>query len=150
MDHSPGFLKLVEQTRPRVRECGIDEVLRRQAFGEPFHLVDVREDLEFAADHAEGAVHIGRGVLERDVERLIPDRGADIVLYCGGGFRSVLAAESLQRMGYTRVCSMAGGIRAWRAAGYPMEAGGVAAPEIGAGDAREAADPAPPEGGCGA
>ena len=85
--------------------------------------MDVREDLEFAADHAEGAVHIGRGVLERNVERLVPDRGADIRSLCGGGFRSVLAAESLQRMGYTRVCSMAGGIHTWRAAGYPVEAG---------------------------
>lgn len=128
MDHSPGFLKLVEETRPRVRECGIDEVLRRQAFEEPFHLVDVREDLEFAADHAEGAVHIGRGVLERDVERLIPDKDAAIVLYCGGGFRSVLAAESLQKMGYRSVFSMAGGIRAWRSAGYPLETGPAPAP----------------------
>jgi rhodanese-related sulfurtransferase len=123
MDHSPGFLKLVEEARRGVRECGIDEALRRQAFGEAFHLVDVREDHEFAADHVEGAVHIGRGVLERDVERLIPDKDAAIVLYCGGGFRSVLAAESLQKLGYRNVCSMAGGIRAWRSAGYPLEPG---------------------------
>jgi rhodanese-related sulfurtransferase len=128
MDHSPGFLKLIEETRPRVRECGIDGVLRRQAFDEPFHFVDVREDAEFAADRAEGSVHIGRGVLERDVERLIPDKDATIVLYCGGGFRSVLAAESLQKMGYRSVFSMAGGIRAWRSAGYPLETGPAPAP----------------------
>jgi rhodanese-related sulfurtransferase len=89
---------------------------------ERFHFIDVREESEFLRDRAAGARHIGRGVLERDIETAIPERTADIVLYCGGGFRSALAAESLQRMGYTNVRSMAGGIRAWREAGYPLEA----------------------------
>lgn len=119
--HNPGFSKLVEDARPRVRECDIDDVLRRQAMGERFHLVDIREDHEVAVDRAEGAIHLSRGILEREIESVIPDREALIVLYCGGGYRSVLAAESLQKMGYRNVFSMAGGIRAWRSAGYPME-----------------------------
>jgi rhodanese-related sulfurtransferase len=89
--------------------------------GKPFHFIDVREDHEFAKDHAKGAIHMGRGILERDIESKVPSKGAEIVLYCGGGFRSALAAESLGRMGYTNVASMAGGIRAWREAGYPLE-----------------------------
>jgi rhodanese-related sulfurtransferase len=121
MVHSPGFLKLVEEARKQIQECSIAEVKERAHSGPPFHFIDVREDREFAVDHAAGARHIGRGVLERDVEDLIPDRDAEIVLYCGGGFRSALATYSLQKMGYTRVTSMAGGIRAWREAGYPME-----------------------------
>jgi rhodanese-related sulfurtransferase len=123
MKHSPGFLALVEGAKKRIAECGIAEVRARLDAGESFHFVDVREDAEFAVDRARGARHIGRGVLERDVETLIPDRDAPIVLYCGGGFRSALAAESLQKMGYTRVVSMDGGMRAWREAGYPVEPG---------------------------
>ena len=123
MKHSPGFLALVGEARKQITECTIADVLARLERGEKFHFIDVREDHEFAQDHARGARHIGRGVLERDVETLIPDKEAPIVLYCGGGFRSALAAESLQKMGYRRVISMDGGMRAWREAGYPLETG---------------------------
>jgi rhodanese-related sulfurtransferase len=124
MHHNPGFLALVDDARRRVATCSIAEVRGRLDRGERFALVDVREDREFAVDHLRAARHIGRGVLERDVETLIPDKAAPIVLYCGGGFRSALAADSLQKMGYTNVISMDGGIRAWREAGYPIDAGG--------------------------
>jgi rhodanese-related sulfurtransferase len=123
MKHSPGFLALVADAKTRVTECTIAEVKARLDRGERFELVDVREDNEFAVDHARGARHIGRGVLERDVETLIPDKAAPIVVYCGGGFRSALAADNLRRMGYTNVISMDGGMRAWREAGYPVERG---------------------------
>jgi rhodanese-related sulfurtransferase len=123
MQHSPGFLALVTDARRRIKECGIGDVRARLDRGESFHFVDVREDNEFAVNRAAGARHIGRGVLERDVETLIPDRNAAIVLYCGGGYRSALAAENLQKMGYTNVVSMDGGIRAWREAGYAIEKG---------------------------
>jgi rhodanese-related sulfurtransferase len=128
MKHSPGFLALVEEVKPRIRECGVAEVRARLEAGERFTLVDVREDDEFAVDHARGARHLGRGVRERDVEALRPDKEAPIVLYCGGGFRSALAAESLQKMGYTQVISMDGGMRAWREAGYPVDVGHVREP----------------------
>lgn len=121
MKHSPAFLKLVEDTRSRIREATVDEVRRKQQAGASFELVDVREDHEWAQGHAAGALHIGRGVLERDIENLAPDLDREIVLYCGGGFRSALAAENLQKMGYRRVFSMAGGIRAWREKGLPEE-----------------------------
>jgi len=124
MKHSPGFLALVEEARKNIRECNVREVKERFDRGEKFQFIDVREDHEFAQDHAAGARHIGRGVLERDIETLIPDKDDEIVLYCGGGFRSALAAESLGKMGYRRLLSMDGGIRAWREAGYPMERGG--------------------------
>lgn len=123
MKHSPGFLALVGDAKRHVRECTPAEVKARLDRGETFHFIDVREDREFDADRAAGARHIGRGILERDVESLIPDKDAEIVLYCGGGFRSALAAESLQKMGYRRVISMDGGIKAWRDAGYPLERG---------------------------
>ncbi len=123
MKHSPGFLALVEDTKKRVTECGIAEVKARLDRGERFHFIDVREDGEFAVDRARGARHIGRGVLERDIEALIPEKDAPMVLYCGGGFRSALAADNLQKMGYTNVISMDGGMRAWREAGYPIEPG---------------------------
>jgi rhodanese-related sulfurtransferase len=123
MKHSPGFLALVTDAKQRVTECTVADVRARLDRGETFHFVDVREDEEFAVDHAQGARHIGRGVLERDIETLIPDRDAPIVLYCGGGYRSALAADNLQRMGYTRVISMDGGIKAWREAGYPVVRG---------------------------
>jgi rhodanese-related sulfurtransferase len=122
--HSPAFLKLVEEAKTHIRECTAAEVQERLARGEDFQLIDVREDHEFEIDHAAGARHVGRGVLERDIEGVVPDKDADVVLYCGGGFRSALAAESLQKMGYRRVSSMAGGIRAWREAGYPLARGG--------------------------
>ena len=123
MKHNPGFLKLVDQARTRVKECTVADVQRRLARGEKFHLVDVREDHEFAKDHAKGARHLGKGIIERDIETLIPDKQAPIVLYCGGGFRSVLAADALQQMGYANVISMDGGIKAWREAGGPLEGG---------------------------
>ncbi len=123
MKHSPGFLKAVDEAKRHVRQCSVADIKGRFDRNETFHFVDVREDNEFAADHAALARHIGRGVLERDVEALLPDKDADIVLYCGGGFRSALAADSLQKMGYRRVVSMDGGIKAWRDAGYPIETG---------------------------
>ena len=123
MKHNPGFLKLVDQARARVKECTVADVQSRMARNEQFHFVDVREDYEFAKDHAKGARHLGKGIIERDIETMIPEKQAAIVLYCGGGFRSVLAADALQQMGYTNVVSMDGGIKAWREAGYPLEAG---------------------------
>jgi rhodanese-related sulfurtransferase len=126
MKHNPGFLALVTEVRKNVRECTIADVKTRRDRGERFHFIDVREDGEFAVDRAAGARHIGRGVLERDIETVIPDRAAEIVLYCGGGYRSALAADNLQRMGYTNVWSMDGGMRAWREAGYPLDKGGGA------------------------
>jgi rhodanese-related sulfurtransferase len=124
--HSPGFLALVAEAKRQIRECTPAEVKARLARGDAFHFIDVREDREYEIDHAAGARHLGRGILERDVEALIPDREAEIVLYCGGGFRSALAAESLQKMGYRRVISMDGGIKAWRDAGYDLERGSSA------------------------
>jgi rhodanese-related sulfurtransferase len=122
--HSPGFLKLVQDAKSRVRELTVDQVKTKQDRGERFVLVDVREDNEWAKDHVTGAVHLGKGIIERDAEQLLPNKGAQIVLYCGGGFRSALAAENLQKMGYTNVLSMDGGIRGWREKGYPLTTGG--------------------------
>ena len=121
MKHSPGFVRLVEQVKRHVKECTIAEVKAELDRGDAVHFLDVREDLEFAHDHAKGARHLGKGVIERDIETVVPEKQAKIVLYCGGGFRSALAAHALQQMGYVNVRSMAGGIRAWREAGYPME-----------------------------
>ncbi len=123
MVHHSGFEQLVEHVRARVRECSVQEVHARVERHEPFHLLDVREDHEYVTGYAQGAVHLGRGILERDIEKLIPDKDAEIVLYCGGGYRSVLAAVSLMEMGYTRVASMAGGIKAWRQVGLPIDPG---------------------------
>lgn len=128
MKHNPGFLKLVEQAKRKVKECTVAEAKARLDRPEPVHFLDVREDHEYAKDHAKGARHLGRGILERDIESLIPDKQAEIILYCGGGYRSALAAESLQQMGYAKVTSMDGGIKAWREAGYPMEQGGTDGP----------------------
>jgi rhodanese-related sulfurtransferase len=114
MKHAPGFLKLVEAVRPTIREVTVEQVRAMQAAGEAFHFVDVREDDEWRAGYCEGAIHLGRGVLERDIEGVVPNAEACVVLYCGGGFRSALAAESLAKMGYSNVLSMAGGIRSWR------------------------------------
>jgi rhodanese-related sulfurtransferase len=118
--HSPRFLQLVQDVKKRVRELTVDQVKAKTDRGDRFHLVDVREESEFARDHLPGAVHLGKGVIERDIEERIPDTGAEIVLYCGGGFRSALAADNLQKMGYTNVLSMDGGIRGWREKGYPL------------------------------
>jgi rhodanese-related sulfurtransferase len=123
MKHSPGFLKLVTDAKRRIKECRVSDVKARLDRGDRFHFIDVREDGEFSRAHAAGARHIGRGTLERDIERLIPGKDADIVLYCGGGYRSALAAESLQLMGYRNVVSMDGGMRGWREAGLPVETG---------------------------
>jgi rhodanese-related sulfurtransferase len=120
-NHSPGFLNVVNEAKAHIRECSIHDLKARLDRNESFHLIDVREDHEWAVDHVRGAVHLGRGVIERDIETKIPDHGAAIVLYCGGGFRSALAAWNLQKMGYTDVVSMDGGIRSWREAGYPLE-----------------------------
>ena len=118
--HAPRFLKLVQDVKPHIREVTVDDVKAKLDRGEQFHLVDVREESEYAKDHLPGALHLGKGVLERDVEQRIPDTSAPIVLYCGGGFRSALAADNLQKMGYTNVVSMDGGIRDWRQKGYPL------------------------------
>jgi rhodanese-related sulfurtransferase len=118
--HSPRFLQLVQDARKRVRELTVDQVKAKLDRGEQLHLVDVREESEYAKDHLPGAVHLGKGILERDVEERIPNTGAEVVLYCGGGFRSALAADNLQKMGYTNVLSMDGGIRDWRDKGYPL------------------------------
>ncbi len=120
MQHSPGFLKLVEDAKSRVRETTIHEIKTRLEARERFHLVDVREESEWARGHLPAALHLGKGVIERDIERAIPEPSAPIVLYCGGGFRSALAADNLQKMGYTNVVSMEGGWRAWVEAGYPI------------------------------
>ena len=120
MKHNPGFLKLVEEARKQIKECTIQQVKSRLDGGEVFEFLDVREDNEYAQDHARGARHLGRGILERDIETIIPNKQADIVLYCGGGYRSALAAACLRQMGYSNVTSMIGGIKAWRDAGYPM------------------------------
>lgn len=119
--HAPGFLKIVTDAKTRVAECTVDDVLARRDTGEAFTLVDVREESEYAAGHLPGAVHIGKGVIERDIEAAVPDSAAPLVLYCGGGFRSALAADALQKMGYTNVISMDGGWRAWTEKGLPVE-----------------------------
>lgn len=121
MQHATGFLRLVNEAKKQIRECTIDDVRKRQQAGEDFLLVDVREDSEWQAGHIPGALHLGKGVIERDIESRIPDRGESIVLYCGGGYRSALAAEVIQKMGYTDVLSMDGGMRGWREAGLPEE-----------------------------
>jgi len=121
MKHGSRFEAIVDESRARIRECAVADIKRRLDAGDAFHLVDVREESEFATSRLPGAVHIGKGVIERDIEAKVPDTGADIVLYCGGGYRSALAADALQKMGYTNVVSMDGGFRAWCEAGYPIE-----------------------------
>ena len=118
--HSPRFLKIVEDTRKRIREVSIDEVKAKLDRKEKFLLIDVREESEYATDHLPGAVHLGKGIIERDVEARVPDQNTPMVLYCGGGFRSALAADNLQKMGYTQVLSMDGGIRGWREKGFAL------------------------------
>lgn len=120
MQHGPAFLRLVDAARARIRECTIDDVKRRLDAGERFRLIDVREHEEWTRGHLPGATHLCKGVIERDIEHAVPDHDADLVLYCGGGYRSALAADNLRQMGYTRVVSMDGGWRAWTAAGYPV------------------------------
>lgn len=119
--HSPAFLRLVDDAKTRVRELSTDDLRARQAENPSLLLVDVREDDEFRAGHVAGALHLGKGVIERDIEQTVPDPDAELVLYCGGGFRSALAADALQKMGYTNVLSLAGGWRALQEAGFPTE-----------------------------
>ncbi len=121
--HSPRFLKIVEDAKKRIREVTVDDVKAKLDRGEKFLLVDVREESEYAADHLPGAVHLGKGIIERDVEDRVPDQDTPLVLYCGGGFRSALAADNLQKMGYTNVLSMDGGIRGWREKGFVLTKG---------------------------
>jgi len=120
-NHSPGFLKLVEGVKTRIRETDVHNVKRRLEAGERFYLVDVREESEWSRGHLPGAIHLSKGIIERDIEKTIADPSATIVLYCGGGFRSALVADSLQQMGYSNVRSLVGGWRGWCDAGYPVE-----------------------------
>ena len=122
-NHSGGFLDLVNDAKTRVRECTTVDVKEWLDAGHSFHLVDVREDTEWAMAHLPGAIHLGKGVIERDIEKVIPNREAEIVLYCGGGYRSALAGDALQQMGYTRVISMDGGIGEWHQRGFPLVTG---------------------------
>lgn len=119
--HSPRFLSIVQDAKSRIRETNTDEVRRKLENGDRFVLVDVREESEFAKDHLPGAVHLGKGIIERDIEMRFPDLNTPLILYCGGGFRSALAADNLQKMGYANVFSMDGGIREWREKNYPLE-----------------------------
>ena len=121
MKHAPAFLKIVENAKTRIREVTVDDVKARLDKGERFELVDTREESEFARGHLPGARHLSKGIIERDVESAIPDPATSIVLYCGGGFRSALAADNLQKMGYTNVVSMDGGWREWTEKKYPTE-----------------------------
>ena len=118
--HSPRFLKIVNDAKSHVRETNVPEVKKRIDRGDKFLLVDVREESEYAKDHLPGAIHLGKGIIERDIEQKVPDLNTEIILYCGGGFRSALAADNLQQMGYSNVISMDGGIRDWREKGYPL------------------------------
>ncbi len=120
MKHNPAFVKLVEEARTHVQECPVGSVRQRQKEDNPHIVVDVREDHEIASGVIPGAIHLSKGILERDIETTIPDKHATIILYCGGGYRSVLAAANLQKMGYTQVWSMEGGIKAWKEAGYSL------------------------------
>ena len=120
MKHSPRFERLVDDARTRVREADVHRVKAMLDEGEDFDLIDVREESEFAAGHLPRAIHLGKGVIERDIETKVPDLGRPLVLYCGGGYRSALAADAIQKMGYANVISMDGGFRGWREAGYPL------------------------------
>ena len=119
-EHSPRFLRIAEDARSRVNEISLADVKAKLDRGENFLLVDVREESEYAADHLPGAVHLGKGIIERDIENRVPDPATPLVLYCGGGFRSAMAADNLQKMGYTNVLSMQGGIRGWRERAFPL------------------------------
>jgi rhodanese-related sulfurtransferase len=121
VDHSPAFLAIVNDAKTRIREVTIDDVLAKLRAGDDFELIDVREDHEWEKGRIKGARHLGRGILERDVESCIPDKNRELVLYCGGGFRSALSADNLKKMGYRNVSSMDGGFRGWKAANGPIE-----------------------------
>jgi rhodanese-related sulfurtransferase len=121
MKHSEGFLKIVDDAKSRIKEVTVDQTRQRLAANREALLVDVREDHEWTDSHAAGAIHLGKGIIERDIEITVPDKATELILYCGGGFRSALAADVLQGMGYTNVFSMAGGWKAWRESGAPIE-----------------------------
>lgn len=123
MQHGERFLKIVDDAKSRVAECTVDDVLKKQDAAHEFHLVDVREDREWEKGHLPGAIHLGKGIIERDVETALPDTSSEIILYCGGGYRSAMAADNLQKMGYTNVISMDGGFREWNERGLPVEQG---------------------------
>ncbi len=123
MEHAAKFLALVNETKKRVKETNVEDVKRRMDAGEKFVLVDVREESEWAQGHLPGAIHLGKGIIERDIEQRVPDAGTKLILYCGGGFRSALTADNLQKMGYTNVESMDGGWRGWMGAGLPTQKG---------------------------
>jgi len=120
MKHSEGFLKVVNDAKSRIREVSVDETRERMQADKSVRLIDVREDNEWEAAHAAGAEHLGKGIIERDIEAEVPDKTTELVLYCGGGYRSALAADVLQQMGYTNVFSMAGGWKAWKDSGAPV------------------------------
>jgi rhodanese-related sulfurtransferase len=121
--HNPGFLLMVNDAKSRIRELTVEDVHHMQEANQSFHFVDVREDREFAKDRCAGAIHLGKGIIERDIEKAIPNKTDEVVLYCGGGFRSALSADNLQKMGYTNVASMDGGIRSWKENAYPLDSG---------------------------
>lgn len=121
MVHSPGFLKLVDDAKSRIRQIDIEGYRAMRESGERHLLIDTREESEWAGGHAHGAVHLSKGIIERDIESRVPDKDATLVLYCGGGFRSALVADNLQKMGYANAISLDGGWRAWKAAGLPVE-----------------------------
>lgn len=118
--HSARFLQIVEDAKRRIRETSIDQIKARLDRGDRFLLIDVREESEYAKDHLPGAIHLGKGIIERDIEERVPELNTPLVLYCGGGYRSALAADNLQKMGYTNVLSMDGGIRGWREKQFPL------------------------------
>ena len=121
MKHTEGFLKLVDDAKSRVREVSVADTQQRMRENNEAKLIDVREDKEWDAAHAAGAIHLGKGIIERDIETTVPDKNTELILYCGGGYRSALASDALQRMGYTNVFSMAGGWKAWQEAGGEIE-----------------------------
>ena len=123
MKHTEGFLKIVDDAKSRIREVTVAETQERMRAGKDVKLIDVREDNEWDAAHAAGAIHLGKGIIERDIETTVPDKNAELILYCGGGYRSALAADVLQDMGYTNVFSLAGGWKAWNEAGGEVEKG---------------------------
>ena len=121
MKHSEGFLKLVNEAKTKIREVTVDQTRQRMSANPDAKLIDVREDNEWQASHAQGATHLGKGIIERDIEAQVPDKETELILYCGGGYRSALAADVLQQMGYTNVYSMAGGWKAWKESAAPVE-----------------------------
>lgn len=123
MIHTAGFLKIVNDAKSRIREVTVDETQARLAANPDALLIDVREDNEWQTAHAQGAEHLGKGIIERDIETMVPDKSTELILYCGGGYRSALASDTLQKMGYTNVWSMAGGWKAWKESGAPVEEG---------------------------